>query len=92
MIVFQKLAIMNNSFRVQFISQGVKYIFSLALCNRMCMQAGYYMTFIIYFMFYAFYRIPHCLYQRPRGLTNHGSAFYEHININTKTVACKNLL
>lgn len=32
-----------------------------------------------------FSEIPTALYQRPGGLTNHSPAFYEHININTKT-------
>lgn len=41
-------------------------------------------------MFHAFFRNPHSLYQRPGGLNNHSPAFYEHININTKTVACIN--
>lgn len=34
-----------------------------------------------------FSEIPIDLYQRPGGLTNQNSAFYEHININTKTEA-----
>lgn len=34
-----------------------------------------------------FSEIPIVLYQRPGGLTNQSPAFYEHININTKTEA-----
>lgn len=34
-----------------------------------------------------FSEIPTALYQRPGGLTNQSWAFYEHININTKTEA-----
>lgn len=34
-----------------------------------------------------FSEIPAALYQRPGGLTNQSPAFYEHINIKTKTEA-----
>lgn len=34
-----------------------------------------------------FLEIPTALFQRPWGLTSQNPAFYEHININTKTEA-----
>lgn len=34
-----------------------------------------------------FSEIPTALYQRPGGLTNQAPAFYERINIHTKTEA-----